>query len=173
MVFLVVCSPRRGQWVSEGWERPPRSAGSRGGSVGPLRVREPPVPWALPPPAAPEGPEGVWVGWGLQAMAPTPAVSLAPWGQLLRVGKAWVHPPHSLDPTSAPGALFLLLLLSPSSLCPRLCSLSRVSDWGKRNLPVNHPGGFFSLRCALPPFLSLPAPRSALLFHLGCQTPGN
>lgn len=37
------------------------------------------------------------LGWGLWAMAPTPAVSLAPWGQLLRVGKVWFpNPPPSL-----------------------------------------------------------------------------
>lgn len=67
------------------------------------------------------------LGWGLQAMAPTPAVSLAPWGQLLRVGKVWFpNPPPSLGSQPFATGTLLLLVLSPPSLCPWLCSLSRV-----------------------------------------------
>lgn len=122
--------------ISEGWEWPPQASGEQRGLLSRhgatsrgSGVLEHPGAFGA---ASSSGTQRVLrvtgLGWGLRIMAPTPAVSLAPWGQLLHVGKVWFpSPPPSLGSQPfATGTLLLLPVLSPSSFCPRLCSLSRV-----------------------------------------------
>lgn len=126
-----------GCWSERGMEWPPRPAGSRGVSCALSRFRCPEHPGALSAasPAGLGGAEGHWVGLGAADHGLCPPGTM---GTTPTRGESVDSQSSPLPgiPAFATASLLLLLVLSPSSLCPPSL-LSLKSAWEKKNPAVN------------------------------------